>query len=168
MKLARVGFSKLSKRFSAIFGQGKRLIYCLFAYLFLAIAVVGVITPGLPTTEFVLLSAWCAAKGSPRLHQWLLNHKLFGPMLQDWQRDRTVSRRTKVVASLMMSLCVILMVIWVPHLMLVGVAGFCMLLSSVWLWTRPEPFNDQSSAASRLNSASPHSHSSTCSPTNVK
>ena len=64
----------------------------------LILGAIGVVVPGLPTTPFVLLAAACYAKASPRLHAWLLNHRLTGPMLRDWESDRSLTRRTKVIA----------------------------------------------------------------------
>ena len=64
----------------------------------LALGVIGVVLPGLPTTPFVLLAAACYARASPRLHQWLLNHRWMGPMLRDWEHDRSLTRRTKTIA----------------------------------------------------------------------
>ena len=64
----------------------------------LILGLIGVVLPGLPTTPFVLLAAACYAKASPRLHTWLLNHKLTGPMLRDWERDHSLTRRNKIVA----------------------------------------------------------------------
>ena len=64
----------------------------------LALAALGVVLPGLPTTPFVLLAAACYAKASPRLHQWMLNHRWMGPMLRDWERDRSLTRRSKTIA----------------------------------------------------------------------
>jgi len=64
----------------------------------LALAALGVVLPGLPTTPFVLLAAACYAKASPRLHRWMLNHRWMGPMLRDWERDRSLTRRSKVIA----------------------------------------------------------------------
>ena len=64
----------------------------------LALGVVGVVVPGLPTTPFVLLAAACYAKASPRLHQWLLNHRWMGPMLRDWESDHSLTRRIKTTA----------------------------------------------------------------------
>lgn len=64
----------------------------------LALGIIGVVVPGLPTTPFVLLAAACYAKASPRLHAWLLNHRLTGPMLRDWERDRSLTRRNKTIA----------------------------------------------------------------------
>lgn len=64
----------------------------------LALGLLGVLLPGLPTTPFVLLAAACYAKASPRLHSWLLNHRLTGPMLRDWERDHSLTRRNKAIA----------------------------------------------------------------------
>ena len=51
---------------------------------------------------FVLLAAACYAKASPRLHAWLLNHRLTGPMLRDWEANRSLTRRTKTIAVVSM------------------------------------------------------------------
>lgn len=64
----------------------------------LVLGLVGVVLPGLPTTPFVLLAAACYAKASPRLHTWLLNHRITGPMLRDWEHDRSLTRRSKAIA----------------------------------------------------------------------
>jgi uncharacterized protein len=74
--------------------------------LSLLLGLIGVVLPGLPTTPFVLLAAACYAKASPRLHAWLLNHRLTGPMLRDWEAHRSLTRRTKTVAVVSMLLMV--------------------------------------------------------------
>ncbi len=65
----------------------------------LGLGIVGVVLPGLPTTPFVLLAAACYAKASPRLHAWLRAHRLFGPMVRDWEAHRSLTRRTKRIAQ---------------------------------------------------------------------
>lgn len=72
----------------------------------LMLGVIGVILPGLPTTPFILLAAACYAKALPKLHAWLLNHRWMGPMLRDWERDHSLTRRTKTVAVVSMMLMV--------------------------------------------------------------
>lgn len=76
----------------------------------LALGVLGVFLPGLPTTPFVLLAAACFARASPRVHGWLLGHRLFGPLVRDWQRHRSLTWRTKAVALGSMSLMLALSV----------------------------------------------------------
>ena len=71
----------------------RRLAWLVLAYVTLALGVIGIFVPGLPTTPFVLLSAYAAARGSRRLHAWLLAHRQFGPMIRDWQATGAVSRR---------------------------------------------------------------------------
>jgi uncharacterized membrane protein YbaN (DUF454 family) len=65
----------------------------------LGLGIVGVVLPGLPTTPFVLLAAACYARASPRLHGWLREHRLFGPMVRDWEAHRSLTRRTKRIAQ---------------------------------------------------------------------
>ena len=68
----------------------------------LALGLIGVVLPGLPTTPFVLLAAACYAKASPRLHGWLLHHRFLGPMVRDWETHRSLTRRTKTIAQVSM------------------------------------------------------------------
>jgi uncharacterized membrane protein YbaN (DUF454 family) len=72
----------------------------------LVLGLIGVVLPGLPTTPFILLAAACYAKASPRLHAWLLNHRWFGPMLRDWERERSLTRRNKTVSIVSMTVMV--------------------------------------------------------------
>lgn len=78
----------------------------------LALGVVGIFLPGLPTTVFVLIAVACFAKASPRLHQWLLEHRLFGPLVRDWEQHRSLTRRTKAVAVGSMSVMVGVSALW--------------------------------------------------------
>lgn len=72
--------------------------FAVLAYVFAALAVLGLILPGLPTTPFVLLAAWAASRGSRRMHDWLNNHPRLGPPLADWREQRAVSTRAKTLA----------------------------------------------------------------------
>lgn len=71
--------------------------------LFLLLAIIGVVLPLLPTTPFVILAAACFARSSPRLHGWLLNSEVFGPALRDWENNKCVSQRVKIIAIVMMT-----------------------------------------------------------------
>src|SRR4051794_29896613 len=75
-----------------------RLLYVGAGLFFVLLAVVGVVTPLLPTTPFLLLAAYFFARSSARLHNWLLRSRLFGGLIRDWQRHRGVRPRVKVVA----------------------------------------------------------------------
>jgi uncharacterized membrane protein YbaN (DUF454 family) len=60
--------------------------------------VVGVILPLLPTTPFVLLAAACFARSSEKWHQWILENETFGPMIRNWEKQRCISCRVKLIA----------------------------------------------------------------------
>ncbi len=116
-----------------------RLAWMTLAYVALVIGVIGIVVPGLPTTPFVLLAAFAADRGSPRLHRWLIRHRTFGPMIQSWERERAVSRKAKWLATVMMSVCAVIMYLWGPGLRIVGMTVAIMAIVAIWLWRRPEP-----------------------------
>lgn len=80
----------------------RTLLYAV-GVLALLLAVLGAILPGLPTTPFVIAAAACFVRASPRAHAWLQRTKLFGPLLQDWERHHAISRRVRRVALGMMA-----------------------------------------------------------------
>ena len=61
----------------------------------LALGFVGLLLPVLPTTPFILLAAFAFSKSSERLHAWLLNHRLYGPLITNWQRHGVIRPRAK-------------------------------------------------------------------------
>ena len=113
------------------------------ALLSLMLGVVGLFVPVLPTVPFVLLSAWAAARSSPRLLDWLESHTAFGPMLTEWRRGGVVRRRVKWTATGVMGASAAIMLVVVPNRWVALLAIGCMAGVLAWLWRRPEAFTDQ-------------------------
>lgn len=116
-----------------------RLLFALLAYISLGIGLIAIVIPGLPTTEFILLAAWAATKSSPRLSAWLENHRLFGPILQNWRNGRVIARRAKISATVSMLLCATLMLVMLDHGWPIYLAIVGMGMGNLWIWSRPEP-----------------------------
>ena len=112
-----------------------RWAWWLLAYAALAIGLVGIVVPGLPTVPFVLLSAYAAT----RLHARLLDDPRFGPIIRDWQAQGAVSRRAKRLATTMMALAAVVMFLTAPRPWMAATGTAFMALVAAWLWTRPEP-----------------------------
>jgi uncharacterized membrane protein YbaN (DUF454 family) len=80
----------------------KKTVYKPLGFVFLFLGLLGIPLPVLPSTPFILLSAWFFARSSEKWHQWLLQSELFGPMLHNWEEQRCMSRRSKTVALVAM------------------------------------------------------------------
>ncbi|WP_019449737.1 YbaN family protein [Cupriavidus sp. BIS7] len=89
--------NKLTHRERAI-----RAFWVTCGTLSLALGIIGIFLPLLPTTPFVLLAAACFARGSERFHHWLVTHQRFGPLVRDWQAHRSIPLRAKCLALSMM------------------------------------------------------------------
>lgn len=85
----------------------KKPILLIFGHFFLIIGIIGAFLPILPTTPFLLLSALFYSKSSPRIHNWMMNHKVLGPPLRDWQDNGVIGLKAKIFASAMISYVVI-------------------------------------------------------------
>ena len=117
----------------------RRWPYLLLAWIALALGLIGIVVPGLPTTPFILLAAWAAARGSTKLHRWLESHRVFGPMIRDWQAQGAVSRRAKWSASGAMLVCAVIFFITAPKWWMAASGTGVMGVVATWLWWRPEP-----------------------------
>jgi uncharacterized membrane protein YbaN (DUF454 family) len=80
----------------------RRTIYKPLGLFFLALAVLGVLLPGLPTTPFLIIAAWFFARSSEKWHRRLLDSELFGPLLRNWEQQRCITLRIKIVALVSM------------------------------------------------------------------
>lgn len=79
-----------------------RPLYLALGLLCVGVATVNLFIPGMPSTVFVLVALWCFKRSSPRLESWLLNESVFGPALRDWEGDRSMTRRNKILALTML------------------------------------------------------------------
>jgi uncharacterized protein len=76
----------------------RSLPHLILAYACIGLGVIGAVLPLLPTTPFLLVAAWAAAKGSPRLHHWLYQHPRLGAPLIAWEQKRAVPAGAKWLA----------------------------------------------------------------------
>lgn len=116
-----------------------RITWLAIGFFSLALGGAGILLPLLPTTPFVLVAAVAFAKSSDRLHQWLLAHNIFGPLIANWRRNGAISRPTKVASILsMIAILVVSLLLAVPTLVIVVqalVLGAC----AVFILSRPLP-----------------------------
>jgi uncharacterized membrane protein YbaN (DUF454 family) len=111
----------------------------LLAYTFLALAIIGIVLPGLPTVPFLLLSAWFAARGSVQLHRWLYAHPQLGSLLIDWEQQGAVSRRSKRLALLLLAISWGIMYWHLDHPWLLAGIALLFIAVALFLLSRPEP-----------------------------
>lgn len=124
-------------------GAVRRWLLVGLGCVFVALAAVGVVLPGIPTTPFLLLASYCLIRSSPRLHGRLLESKTFGPILRDWDEHRGLKAGVKRFAMVACAVAVTLSIAlgglpW-PANALVAAAG----AYGIWFVARlpvvPEP-----------------------------
>ena len=107
----------------------RRGLFVSLGGIFVALGVVGVVLPGIPTTPFLLLASYFFARSSPQLHQRLLDSRLFGPTLRDWQRHRGVRLKTKWVSTTCCTLVICVSILtgdlpWAARILVAAAGGY--------------------------------------------
>lgn len=115
----------------------KKILWNILGFLSLGMAYIGVITPGIPYSCFVVFAAYCFARGNKRMHDWLYNHKIFGPFLTNWGEKRVFPHKMKffMLAMMSSSLCIMFFT-GVKPIGIISTACF-MALVAVWAWRFP-------------------------------
>lgn len=114
-----------------------RLIWSIVGLIALSLGAVGIVLPLLPTVPFLLLAAFCFARSSDRLHDWLISHPTLGPPIEDWNQHGAIRPFAKRLATLSIAAAFGLS-------LLLGVKTTVLLIQAVvlsmvllFIWSRP-------------------------------
>ena len=115
-----------------------RLFWNACGLIFVGIGIVGAFLPLLPTVVFMLVAAFCFARGSPRLHGWLLNHRQFGSPIRDWHENGAIRRPAKRMAMAAIALSFLLSLGLGAKVWVLGLQALALGAVSIFILTRPE------------------------------
>ncbi|MFY2824084.1 YbaN family protein [Ruegeria sp. MALMAid1280] len=111
--------------------------WAILGLICVGLAMVGIVLPLLPTVPFLLLAAFFFARSSSRLHNWLVTHRSFGPLIVDWQSSGAIRPGAKKAATLSIAAVFGLSVLLAlpSHVLIIQ----AVVLSGVmiFIWTRP-------------------------------
>lgn len=116
-----------------------RVIWFLVGFTALSLGVVGAVLPFLPTTPFLLLAAFAFARSSKRWHAWLLQHRIFGPLIRDWQNHGAISVKTKIVSVITMAAVLVLSLILQASLRVIVIQAIVLSCAALFVVSRPSP-----------------------------
>lgn len=108
-----------------------------FGWLMVALGMIGVVVPGLPTTVFLIIAVWAFSKCSVRFQRWLWEHKIFGPPIRAWHLHQVIPVKAKVMAAGMMTVSFVYVTFFVAEdWVLPAVLAAVLVPSSAWILTR--------------------------------
>ena len=114
-----------------------RFVWLVLGLFFTGLGFLGYVLPGLPGTVFILIAVYCFARSSPRFYNFLLNNRMFGPLIRDWRAGLGLPLRAKVLAVTLIVLSIgsSLFVVNTPAVRIILL--LCGVGVSAYLITRP-------------------------------
>lgn len=113
-----------------------RWVCIVLAGLCLVLGTLGIVLPGVPTFDFYFLAAIFAAKGSKRMHRWIVSNRMIAPILQQWHSQRRLPVKVKLFSFVSMTVAAVILISTVPHPWAVGAVIFMMICVQVWMWLK--------------------------------
>ncbi|CAA6605074.1 conserved membrane hypothetical protein [Rhodospirillaceae bacterium LM-1] len=122
-----------------------RALFLALGFVCVALGLLGVFLPVLPTTPFMILALWCFARSSERFHRWLLTHRIFGPSLQKWERHRVIPPLAKIASIGAMTASMIYVVLFsqAPWYAMSGM-GLVVVYAAWYILSKPSRAQDMS------------------------
>ncbi len=115
----------------------RKALWFVAGIVFLGIAYIGVVVPGIPWSTPAVLAAYCFAKSSDRMHRWIYSHPLFGPFLIGWQTKRIFPTKFKYFMIATMSSSLAIMWFTTGNITAIAWTGAFMALVAIWGWRYP-------------------------------
>ncbi len=121
-------FNELNEKFKEKFKERSKLsktLYSIAGTICLALGIIGIILPILPTTPFLLLSAACYSRSSEKFYNWLLNNRIFGSYIRNYREGMGMSVKSKIFSISMLCITIIISIlffitiIWIQIILLI-------------------------------------------------
>lgn len=132
----------------------KPILYVL-AWVSFALGFIGAFLPVLPTTPFMILAAYLFSKSSPRMHSWLTSLPYFGDAILEWENNRVIRPKAKVMAIVVLWIVMGASIIFAPvHYGLKIMLAVIGISVSIFIATRKSHAEDKNSSLSHSVSSS--------------
>jgi uncharacterized membrane protein YbaN (DUF454 family) len=125
--------------FALMLTRAARITWLVIGILSLGLGALGILLPLLPTTPLVLLAAFSFARSSDRLHRWLLEHDVFGALIENWRLYGAISRRAKVLSVVSMAAVLLLSLVMAAPTYVIVVQAVVLGAAALFILTRPLP-----------------------------
>lgn len=120
----------------------KKAAWFTLGILLLGLAYIGLVTPGIPWSTPTVGAAYCFAKSSERMHNWIMNHKIFGPFLRGWSEKRVFPVKARWLMVLTMDSSLVIMWFTTHNWKAVVGTGVLMLFVALWALRYPKSVED--------------------------
>ena len=121
----------------------KKALWFGLGMISLGMAYIGVVVPGIPFSIFLVFSAYCFARSSKTWHDWLYNHKYFGPFLTNWVQKKVFPTWGKYAMVLVMSSSLAFLWFSTGNIKAVVWSGGFMAMVAIWAWRYPGSVEEQ-------------------------
>ena len=112
-------------------------LWILLGWTAVGLGAIGAVLPVLPTTPFLLLAAVAFGKGSPSLRDWVINHRIMGKPVRDWEAHGAIRRSHKITGCVMMALVFLASLYAGLPTIVLAVQAFFMAGAAVFIISRP-------------------------------
>ena len=117
----------------------ERVTWLVIGIVALALGGLGIVLPLLPTTPFVLVAAFAFDRSSDRLHEWLLDHNIFGSLIANWRRYGAISRPAKAASILSMAAVLLISLLLAAPALVIVVQVLVLGACALFVVSRPLP-----------------------------
>lgn len=104
---------QMSTPTQAKFSKSKRTVILVIGFICLALGILGIVVPLLPTTPFLLLAAACFLRASNQLYQWLINHKLFGLYIRNYREHKAIPLKIQISSIALLWITMVISMVYV-------------------------------------------------------
>ena len=120
-----------------------RAFYVVLGLLCVGLGVLGLFLPVLPTTPFLLVSAWAFAKSSARLERWLLEHPRLGPRVRAWREHRVIPLPVKLTAWGSMIASLSIMAVTTKSWLVIVISASVMAVGAIYIAMQPSSIQQE-------------------------